>query len=99
MIRCKFINASAHSKLLKSPLLQFILSFNFPLYLSIALLLYFNPYLLHFIGTPNCSFAKLQFGVPIKCNRYGLKYNNNAIERYNGKLKDRMNCRRGDFKS
>ena len=43
--------------------------------------------------------AKLQFGVPIKCNRYGLKYNNNAIERYNGKLKDRMNCRRGDFKS
>ena len=43
--------------------------------------------------------AILQFGVPIKCKRYGLKHNNNAIERYNGKLKDRMNCRRGEFKS
>ena len=43
--------------------------------------------------------AKLQFGVPIKCKRYGLKYNNNPIERYNGKLKDRMNARRGEFKS
>lgn len=43
--------------------------------------------------------AKLQFGVPIACKKYGLKYNNNAIERYNGKLKDRMNARRGEFKS
>ena len=43
--------------------------------------------------------AKLQFGVPIKLKRYGVKYNNNPIERYNGKLKDRMNCRRGEFKS
>jgi len=43
--------------------------------------------------------AQLQFGVPIACKKFGLKHNNNAIERYNGKLKDRMNCRRGEFKS
>lgn len=43
--------------------------------------------------------AELQFGVPIACKKYGRKYNNNAIERYNGKLKDRMNARRGEFKS
>jgi len=43
--------------------------------------------------------AKLQFGVPIKCNRYGLKYNNNAIERYNGKLKDRIKSIRSGFKN
>lgn len=28
-----------------------------------------------------------------------MKHNNNPIERYNGKLKDRMNARRGEFKS
>ena len=43
--------------------------------------------------------AKLQFGVPIAWKKYKRKYNNNAIERYNGKLKDRMNARRGEFKS
>lgn len=43
--------------------------------------------------------AELQFGVPIACKKFGRKYNNNAIERYNGKLKDRMNARRGEFKS
>ena len=43
--------------------------------------------------------CKLQFGVPIACKKFGLKHNNNAVERYNGKLKDRMNCRRGEFKS
>ena len=43
--------------------------------------------------------CKLQFGVPIACKKLGLKHNNNHIERYNGKLKDRMNCRRGEFKS
>ena len=42
--------------------------------------------------------AKLSFGVPIACKKYGLKHNNNPIERYNGKLKDRMNARRGYFK-
>ena len=43
--------------------------------------------------------AILQCGVSIACKKYGLKHNNNAIERYNGKLKDRMNARRGEFKS
>jgi len=43
--------------------------------------------------------TKLQFGVPIACKKFGLKHNNNPIERYNGKLKDRMNARRGEFKS
>ena len=43
--------------------------------------------------------AKLQFGVPIKCKKFGLKYNNNQVERYNGKIKDRLNCMRGEFKS
>lgn len=43
--------------------------------------------------------AKLRFGIPIACKKFGLKHNNNAIERYNGKLKDRMNARRGEFKS
>ena len=43
--------------------------------------------------------AKLQFSVPIACKKFGLKHNNNPVERYNGKIKDRMNCRRGEFKS
>ena len=43
--------------------------------------------------------CKLTFGVPIACKKYKLEHNNNAIERYNGKLKDRMNARRGEFKS
>lgn len=43
--------------------------------------------------------AELQFGVPIACKKFGLKHNNNQVERYNGKLKDRLNARRGDFKS
>ena len=43
--------------------------------------------------------AKLQFGIPIACKKFGLKYNNNQVERYNGKIKDRLNCMRGEFKS
>lgn len=43
--------------------------------------------------------AKLQFGVPIACKKFGLEHNNNPIERYNGKLKDRLNCMRRGFKS
>ena len=43
--------------------------------------------------------ARLQFGVPIACKKYGLEYNNNAIERYNGKINDRLNATRGEFKS
>lgn len=43
--------------------------------------------------------TKLTFGVPIKAKREGLKHNNNAIERYNGKIKDRTKTMRGDFDS
>ncbi len=43
--------------------------------------------------------AKLRFGVPIKAKRAGLKYNNNHIERYNGKIKERTKIMRGDFDS
>lgn len=43
--------------------------------------------------------TKLNFGVPIACRKYGLKHNNNAIERYNGKIKDRIKIMRGGFYS
>lgn len=43
--------------------------------------------------------ARLQFGVPIKCKKYGLEHNNNWIERYNGKIKDRIKVMRGGFGS
>jgi len=43
--------------------------------------------------------AKLVFGVPIACKKYGLEHNNNPIERYNGKIKDRMNGMRKGFGS
>lgn len=43
--------------------------------------------------------TKLTFGVPIACRKYGLKHNNNPIERYNGKLKDRLKIMRGEFYS
>ena len=43
--------------------------------------------------------ANLSFGVPIACKKYGLKHNNNAIERYNGKIKDRIKNIRSGFKS
>ena len=43
--------------------------------------------------------AKLVSGVPIACRKYGLKHNNNAVERYNGKLKDRIKVMRGGFGS
>lgn len=43
--------------------------------------------------------AKLRFGVPIACKRYGQEYNNNPIERYNGKIKDRIKSIRSGFKS
>lgn len=38
--------------------------------------------------------AKLQFGVPIACKRYGLEHNNNPIERYNGDIDDRIKTMR-----
>jgi len=43
--------------------------------------------------------ANLSFGVPIACKKYGLKHNNNPIERYNGKIKDRIKNIRSGFKS
>lgn len=33
--------------------------------------------------------CKIVFGVPIACRKYGLKHNNNAIEKYNQDLEDR----------
>ena len=41
--------------------------------------------------------AKLRFGVPIKAKAAGLEHNNNHIERYNGKIKDRIKIMRGGF--
>ena len=43
--------------------------------------------------------ANLSFGVPIAYKKYGLKHNNNPIERYNGKIKDRIKNIRSGFKS
>lgn len=43
--------------------------------------------------------AKLNFGVPIACKKYGLKHNNNPVERYNGKLDDRLKNIRSGFGS
>ncbi len=43
--------------------------------------------------------AKLVFGVPIACKKYKLEHNNNPVERYNGKLKDRLKIIRGGFGS
>jgi transposase-like protein len=43
--------------------------------------------------------ANLSFGVPIACKKYHLEHNNNAIERYNGKIKDRIKTMRGGFGS
>lgn len=41
----------------------------------------------------------LNFGVPIACKKYGLLHNNNPIERYNGKIKDRIKNIRSGFKN
>lgn len=45
--------------------------------------------------------CKIVAGVPIACKKYGLKHNNNAIERYNQDIKDRYKTMRhwGSFKS
>ena len=43
--------------------------------------------------------CKLTFGVPIACKKYNLEHNNNPIERYNGKLKDRLKAIRSGFGS
>jgi transposase-like protein len=44
------------------------------------------------------SVAKLVFGVPIACKKYGLKHNNNSIERYNREI-DRRNFPKQNFLS
>lgn len=41
--------------------------------------------------------CKLTFGVPIACKKYNLEHNNNPIERYNGKIKDRIKNIRSGF--
>ena len=43
--------------------------------------------------------TKLTFGVPIACHKYGLEHNNNAIERENGNIKDRIKTMRGGFEN
>jgi len=43
--------------------------------------------------------CRLTFGVPIACKKYNLEHNNNPIERYNGKLKDRIKNIRSGFGS
>ena len=43
--------------------------------------------------------TKLVFGVPIACHKYGLEHNNNAIERENGNIKDRIKTMRGGFEN
>lgn len=43
--------------------------------------------------------AELKSGVPIACKKYNLEFNNNAIERYNGKTKDRIKSIRSGFKN
>jgi transposase-like protein len=45
-----------------------------------------------------CFVAKLVFGIPIACKKYGLKHNNNAIERYNREI-DRRNFSKQNFLS
>ena len=43
--------------------------------------------------------CKLTFGISIAYRKRGVKHNNNAIERYNGKTKDRIKSIRSSFKS
>ncbi|MBI2629502.1 DDE-type integrase/transposase/recombinase [Candidatus Pacearchaeota archaeon] len=43
--------------------------------------------------------AELEFGVPIACKKYNFEHNNNPIERYNGKTKDRIKSIRSGFKN
>jgi hypothetical protein len=38
--------------------------------------------------------AKIVFGVPIACKKYGLEHNNNPIEKYNQDIKDQIKTKR-----
>ena len=42
--------------------------------------------------------AILQFGAPIACRKYGLEHDN-TVERYNGKISDRIRYIRSEFKN
>ena len=41
-----------------------------------------------------CFVAKLVFEIPIKPKKHGVKHNNNAIERYNSDIDDRIKTMR-----
>ncbi len=43
--------------------------------------------------------CKLTFGISIGYKKHGVKHNNNSVERYNGKTKDRIKSIRSSFKS
>ena len=43
--------------------------------------------------------CNLNFGISIAYQKRGLKHNNNPIERYNGKIKDRIKNIRSGFKN
>lgn len=43
--------------------------------------------------------CKLNFGISIAYQKHGVKHNNNPVERYNGKTKDRIKSIRSGFKS
>lgn len=43
--------------------------------------------------------CRLTFGVPIACKKFNLEHNNNPIERYNGKINDRIKNIRSGFGS
>jgi transposase-like protein len=39
-----------------------------------------------------CRITKLRFGVPIACKKFGLKHNNNSVERHNRELSRRFDA-------
>jgi hypothetical protein len=39
-----------------------------------------------------CRITKMRFGVPIACKKFGLKHNNNAVERHNRELSRRFDA-------
>jgi len=43
--------------------------------------------------------CKLTFGISIAYQKHGVKHNNNPVERYNGKIEDRIKTIRGGFGS
>lgn len=39
-----------------------------------------------------CRVTELRFGVPIACKKYGLKHNNNSVERHNREIGRRVDA-------